>query len=100
VAQQCLHRPDIVALLEQIRRSAMPKGITADAFGELYRTTCLAHSLWHTTLTGMMPVDSFQAEVSRQLVRGNHVLSNPESAGLWVFSVQRKRSINRAIACS
>jgi len=29
VAQQCLYGPDLVALLEQMRRKAMPKGVCA-----------------------------------------------------------------------
>jgi hypothetical protein len=38
VTQQFLHRPDIVALLEQMRREAVAQGMTTDALGERCRT--------------------------------------------------------------
>ena len=43
VAQPCVHRPDLVALLEQMRRNAVPNGMTTEACGEPCRTTDPAH---------------------------------------------------------
>lgn len=41
--QELLHSPDIIALLKEMRRKAVPKGVAADAFVETYQRTCLAH---------------------------------------------------------
>ena len=57
VAQPCGHRPEIVALLEQKRRNAVPNGMTTDACGEPGRTTGPAHGLWQSTFMGVMPAD-------------------------------------------
>jgi hypothetical protein len=43
VPQPFLHRPDIVALLEQMRGNTVPKGVATNAFGEPDRTTYLAN---------------------------------------------------------
>jgi hypothetical protein len=91
VTQQFLHGPDIVPLREQMRRKAVPKGMTTDVFGSLCRTTDLAHGPLQTTLTDVMPADGGGARVSGQPVRGEHGLPNPESAGTRVFAFQGKR---------
>ena len=39
VAQLCVHCPYLVALLEQMRRNAVPNGMTTEACGEPRRTT-------------------------------------------------------------
>jgi hypothetical protein len=68
VAQPCVHRPDLIALLEQMRRNTMLNGMTTEVCGELCRTTSPAHGRLHTTLTGMMPADGRRAGGSRHLV--------------------------------
>jgi hypothetical protein len=98
VAQQLLYRPEIVALLEQMRRNAVSKGMATEAFGKLCQTARLATGPLETTLMGVMPADGPRAGVSRQLVGGKHLLPNPESAGTWIFSFQCQRSIDGAIA--
>jgi hypothetical protein len=57
VAQEFLHRPDVVALLEQMRRKAVPQGVTTDAFGEPCRTTGPTDGPLQPTLMGVMPAD-------------------------------------------
>jgi hypothetical protein len=96
VAQQWLHRPDIVALLEQMRRNAVPKGMTTDACGEPCRTTGLANDPLQPTFMGVMPANDSCTGVFRQLVGGKHVWPQPKAAGTGVFSCQRKRYIDRA----
>jgi hypothetical protein len=68
VTQQFLHSPDIVALLEQMRRKTVAKGMTTAAFDDLCRTTGLAHGPLQTTLTGVMPAGGRRAGVSGQPV--------------------------------
>ena len=77
VAQQFLDRPDIIALLQQMRRKAVPQGVTTDAFGEPCRTTGLAHGPLQPTLMGVMPADSPCTGISRQPVGGKHILPDP-----------------------
>jgi hypothetical protein len=61
VTQQFLHRPDLIVLLERMRRSAVSNGMTTEAFGELCCTTGMAHGRLHTMLMGVMPADSPRA---------------------------------------
>ena len=63
VAQPCVHRPDLVALLEQMRRNAVPNGMTTEACGARCRTSGPVNSPLHTTLTGAMPADGPRARV-------------------------------------
>jgi len=96
VAQQFLHRPDIVALLEEVRRETMPEGMAADAFVEPHRTPYLTHSLLQTTLTRVMAADDPRAWVFRQTVGGKDVWPDPEPAGMRILAFQRERYIHRA----
>jgi hypothetical protein len=57
VAQEFLHRPDIVALLEQMRRTAVPQGMTTEACGEPSRTTGPTDGPLPPTLIGVMAAD-------------------------------------------
>jgi hypothetical protein len=61
VAQPYMPHPDLIALLEQRRRSTMPNGMTTEVCGELCRTTSPAHGRLHTMLMGVMPADSPRA---------------------------------------
>ena len=54
VPEEFLDGPDVVALLEELRRETVPKGMTTDAFVEPHRMPCLIHSLLQSTLTRMM----------------------------------------------
>jgi len=60
VPQPFLHRPDIVALLEQMRGNTVPQGMATDAFGEPDRTTHLANETVEKT-----PIADFFAEFCR-----------------------------------
>jgi hypothetical protein len=91
VAQPCVHRPDLIALLEQMRRKAVPKGMTTDACGEPCRTTGPAHGPLHTTFMGVMPADDSRPGVFRQLVGGKHLWPQPKAAGTGVCSCQCER---------
>jgi hypothetical protein len=95
VAQELLHRPDIIALLEQMRCKAMPQSVTTDAFGEPCRTTGSAYGPLQPTLMGVMAADDPRARVFRQPVGGKDILPDPEPAGMWILACQRKRSIDR-----
>jgi hypothetical protein len=46
VAQPYVHRPDLIALLEQMRRNAASNGMTTEAFGARCRTTCSDREDW------------------------------------------------------
>ena len=63
--QEFLHCPDTVALLEQMRRKAVAKGMTTDAFGEPRRTTRATDGSLQSTLMGVMPADGPRAGVSQ-----------------------------------
>jgi hypothetical protein len=95
VAQQLLHRPDIVALLQQMRRKTVPKGMAAGAFGKPCRTPCSAHSLLQAILTGVMAADDSRPRVFRQTVGWKDVWPDPEPAGLRILACQRQRSGDR-----
>jgi hypothetical protein len=97
VAQQCLHRPDLVALLEQMRRNVMPKGMTTDAFGEPCRTTGRANGPVQPTFMGVMSADDPRPGVFQQLVGGKHVWPQPQAAGTGVCSFHGKRYIDGPI---
>ena len=95
VAQQFLHRPNIIALLEQLRRKAVSKGMTADAFGEPCHTTGPTDGPLQPTLMGVMAADDPRLWVFRQPVRRKDVLPDPEPASMWILAFQRKRSVDR-----
>ena len=97
VAQPCVHRPDLVALLEQMRRNAVPNGLTTEACGEPHRTTGPAHGPLQPTCMGVMPADDSYTGVFRQLVGGKHVWRQPKAAGTGVCSCQGERSQDGAI---
>jgi hypothetical protein len=100
VAQPCLHYPAIVALLERMRRNAVPQGMTADAFGEPSHSTRSTDGPWQSTLMGVMAADDPRPWVFRQPVGGKDVLPDPEPAGTGVFAFQRKRSVDWGDAVS
>jgi hypothetical protein len=97
VAQPCVHRPDLVALLEQMRRNAVPNGMTTEACGEPCRRTGPAHGALHTTLMGMMPADDPCTGVFRPLVGGKPVWPEPQAVGTGVWSCQGERYKDGAI---
>jgi hypothetical protein len=91
VAQWFLHRPDLVALLEQRRRNAVPNGMTTEACGEPHRTTGPAHGPLQPTCMDVMPANESCMGVFRQLVGGKHVWPQPKAAGTGVCSCQGER---------
>jgi hypothetical protein len=95
VAQPFLHGPDVVALLEQVRRNAVPQGMTTNAFGEPSHTTGPMNGSWPPTLMGVMSADDSRAGISRQPVRGKHIWPDPEAACVRICAFQRKRSGDR-----
>jgi hypothetical protein len=97
VAQPCVHRPDLIALLEQIRRNAAPNGMTPDACGEPCRTTGPAHGPLQPTCMGVMAADDPCPGGFRPLVGGKHVWPQPKAAGTGVCSCQDERSQDGAI---
>jgi hypothetical protein len=97
VAQPCVHRPDLIALLEQRRRNAVPNGLTTEACGEPCRTTGPAQGALHPTFMGVMPADDSCPRVFRPLVGGKHVWPQPKAAGTGVCSCQGKRCKDGAI---
>jgi hypothetical protein len=48
MSEEFLDGPDGIALLEEMRRETMAKGLAADVFIEPHRMTGLAHSLLQT----------------------------------------------------
>lgn len=92
VAQEFLHRPDIIALLEEVGRKAMPQGVTTDALGEPCRMTGPTDGPLQPTLMGVMAADDPRPRLFRQTVGGKDVLPDPEPAGTGVFAFQRKWS--------
>jgi hypothetical protein len=97
VAQPCVHRPDLIALLEQRRRNAVPNGMTPDACGEPCRTTGPAHGLLQPTRMGVMPADDSCTGGFRPLVGGKHLWPQPKAARTGVCSCQGERSKDGAI---
>jgi hypothetical protein len=65
MSEEFLDRPAILSLLEQMRRKAVSKGITTDAFSEPRRTTRPTDGSLQSTLIGVMPADGPRAGVSR-----------------------------------
>jgi hypothetical protein len=97
VAQPCVHRPDLIALLEQRRRKAVPNGMTTEACDEPCRTTGPAHGPLQPTCMGVMPADDSCTGGFRPLVGGKHVWPQPKAAGTGVCSCQGERSKDGAI---
>jgi hypothetical protein len=97
VAQPCVHRPDLVALLEQRRRNAVPNGMTPEACGEPRRTTGPAHGPLQPTCMGVMPTDDSCTGGFRPLVGGKHVWPQPQAVGTGVCSYQGERYKDGAI---
>jgi hypothetical protein len=88
VAQEFLHRPDIIALLEQVRRTAVPQGVTTGACGEPSRTTSRTDGPWPPTLMGVMAADDPRLRVFRQSSGGKGIWPAPEAAGTGVLALQ------------
>jgi hypothetical protein len=65
VAQEFLHRPDIIALLEQMRRKAVPQRVTTHAFGEPCRTTGPTDGSLQPTVMRVMAADDPRPRVFR-----------------------------------
>src|SRR4030095_15431123 len=84
VAQPCVHRPDLIALLEQRRRNAVPNGMTTEACGEPCRTTGPAQGALHPTFMGVMPADDSCPRVFRPMVGGKHVWAQHTGGGTGV----------------
>jgi hypothetical protein len=82
VPEEFLDRPDVVALLQQMRGKTVSEGVTTAAFVEPHRTPCLAHSLLQTTLTRVMAADDPRPWVFRQTVGGKDILPDPEPDGI------------------
>jgi hypothetical protein len=91
VPEEFLDGPDIIALLEELSRETVPKGMAADVFVEPHHTPCLAHHLLQSTLTQVMAADDPRARVFRQTVGGKDVLPDPEPTGTRILPFQRKR---------
>ena len=96
VPEEFLDRPDVVALLQQMRGKTVSEGMATDAFVEPHRTPCLTHSLLQSTLARMMAADDPCPWVFRQTVGGKDILPDPEPAGMRILAFQRERSIDRA----
>jgi hypothetical protein len=96
VAQQFLDRPVSIALWQQIRRTAVPQGMAAEACGESCPTTSPAHGPLQPTFMGVMAADDPRPRVFRQTVGGKDVWPEPEPAGMGILTCQRKRSADRS----
>ena len=96
VPKEFLHRPDVVALLQQMRGKTVSEGMATDAFVEPHRTPCLTHSLLQTTLARMMPPGDPGPRVFRQAVGRQDVWPDPPPAGMRRLAFQRERSIDWA----
>jgi hypothetical protein len=96
VPEEFLHRPDVIALLQQMRGKTVSEGLATDVFVEPHRTSCLTHSLLQSTLTRVMAADHPRMRVLRQTIGRKDVRPDPESAGTRILTFQRERSINRA----
>jgi hypothetical protein len=85
MAEEFLHGADIVAMLQQLRRKTMAKGMTTDSFIYFRQTPSEFNGLLQTTFIKMMATDNTAAWIFRKTFRGKNVLPYPITVGMRIF---------------
>ena len=81
MAQQFLHGPDILAILQKMGRERMPKGMGGRAFFQLGTADCGREFAHHRSFMIVVPALVASARVERELARRKEVLPDPRSRG-------------------
>ena len=87
MAEQFLHRPDVVTCFEQVRRKRMPQRMDGSRFGEFRCLDCALDGPLDGLRIEVMPPDDSRARVHRFVVGRK----DPEPTELRVLAFQRIR---------
>jgi hypothetical protein len=85
VAEQFLHRPDIVAGFEQVRGERMSQAMGRDPLGQAGLGRGLAYGRLKGPFLNMMTTENPAPRIDRQLPRGEQPLPDPTHPGLGYF---------------
>jgi hypothetical protein len=91
MSQQLLHRTDVVASLEQMRRKAMAQRVRADTLGESRRPRRVRHCLLHDGLVQVIPRRWSEARVAGDPCRRKNELPLPLSRRRRILTGDRER---------
>jgi len=91
MAKQLLHRPNVVAALEQMRGKAVAQSVRPDRFADARSARGRADGLLDHRFVQMMPPPDARPRVHRYFRGGEHPLPSPLDGGLRVLAVERVR---------
>src|SRR5882762_628693 len=98
MAQQLLNRPDIVAVLDQMRCKRVPECVTRRALRQPRRSHRLSHRPLNYRHVKMMPPDFARHHVDISSRCRKYILPSPLCRGVRVLSRQRIRNIDPSTA--
>ena len=96
VPEQLLHRPNVVAGFEQMRRKRVPERVRRRMLGDSGHAYRLLHGTLDRLRIGMMAAFDARARIDRAHGRGENVLPCPLAPGVRVFPGERVGQENLA----
>ena len=90
VAQQFLHRANIVTIAQHMGRETMAQRMRRRGLVDTGMQRRLLDCALQSLLVQMMTSDDARARVRRKLVRRKHVLPGPLTRRIWVLAFQRE----------
>jgi hypothetical protein len=98
VAEEFLHRADVVAGFEQVRGKAVAEGVTTGGLGNAGQAHGIFDRALQIAFVHVMAAREAGARVSRQSLRREHVLPTPFFGGVGGFAIQRIGQVDLSIA--
>ena len=98
VPQQLLHRADVMTVLEQMRREAVPKGVRTRRLRHARRTHGLGHGLLDLGLVRVKPSRRPVPRIATHPARREHELPFPVGGRARILPVERLRHRRRSLA--
>ena len=97
MAQQLLHRTDVITILNQVRRKRVPERMAAPMLGNPRLIHCPPHRSLKIVLQHVVPPNDPTPWIARPLLRQKHILPGPGIRRPWILSFQRIRKLDRPV---
>jgi len=89
MSEQFLDGPDVVPILEQMRRERMPQGVAGNQFGDAGMNGGIANGFLKDGFEEVVSINVARGEILVRTVRWEYPLPAPFPGGPGIFSVKR-----------